>query len=223
MKKFFLIGCLLQSLALYTNADVYRLTPSTSDLWDLDHSYYYTWGFNNFTIPSGQVVTGAVLTISGINNWTASENTDPKQQLNIWLLDSASNTNRSGSEQGPRSAGVLVSYHDTDNGTDNLASWAYSDKTKIATYHDSNGGPSGDVVNLVYNFSTEGFLDELNAYINNGLNFGLGFDPDCHYYNDCIKLKIWTGCPRVPDGGSTLLLLGTSLMAVFGISRKLRA
>jgi hypothetical protein len=237
MRKLLLIACILQGLALFANATQRNLGPCPTcptfspndgegdrdDVWDLDHTHYHTWGINNFSIPTGRVVTEATLTFYNINNWTAAENNDPRQVLNVWLLDSALNPTRSGSEEGMPPSGRVIQYNDTDNGPDNLAGWLYSDKVKIGTYHDSNGGPFGDVINLVYTFSTLGLLDELNAYINNGHNFAMGFDPDCHYYNCGIRLEICTGLRHVPDGGATLLLLGIGLLAMYGIKRRLHA
>ncbi|MGC4081761.1 MAG: PEP-CTERM sorting domain-containing protein [Vicinamibacterales bacterium] len=55
----------------------------------------------------------------------------------------------------------------------------------------------------------------LNAYIANGLDFAIGFDPDCHFYNDGISLTLTTApaSPAVPEPAS-IVLLGTGLLAV---------
>ncbi len=222
MKKLLLLAAIVGS-ALAIRADTITLVPSPSDLGDLDHSSYYTWGFSGITIPADQIITEAVLTFHNINNWTADENNDPHQHLNSWLLDSADNPSHSGSEQGAAPAGKLVTYTDADGGTDNFATWAYSAKAHIGTYHDSHGGPGGDVIDLTYTFSTLGLVDDLSAFIANGNNFALGFDPDCHYYNDGITFTITTERKSVPDGGATLVLLALGLVAIPGLKRLLRA
>ncbi len=66
-------------------------------------------------------------------------------------------------------------------------------------------------------------IDLLNQYLSNGQDFTLGFDSDCHYLQTGIKLTLLTAPkptpPTVPDGGSTLALLGGALLAVSGLRR----
>ncbi|OHE81379.1 MAG: hypothetical protein A3G75_14075 [Verrucomicrobia bacterium RIFCSPLOWO2_12_FULL_64_8] len=227
----FLVSLFLGALCARANEFVFNPSDSEGDyddVWDLDHFYWYTWGIKNFSIPTGHVITEAKLTFFNINNWTAAENNDPSQKLNVWLLDSASNPNRTGDEEGLWLAsgydGKLVRYGDTDNGTDNLAGWSYSAKTKVGEYHDDSGGSDGDVITLTFTFSAAGVLDELNSYFLNGNNFGLGFDPDCHYWNTGVKLKIWTDSPpNVPDNAATLILFGIGFIATVGIRRLISA
>ncbi|MCX6952123.1 MAG: hypothetical protein NTV51_08140, partial [Verrucomicrobia bacterium] len=180
------------------------------DLDDLDHYKYYVWGFKNFTVPVGEVVTGATLTITQINNWDAAEN-NGQNWLNMWLLDRAVSNSYAGNyNAGSTADGYVMSYADGDGGLDIFAqsSWQSSiARTKIATYTDYNGGTNGDYVNLSYTFSPT-LLTALNSYITNGNNFALGFDPDCHYWNTGIQFQLTTGAPPqnnhyVPEGGVT--------------------
>lgn len=223
-----LVAITLFGGAVSASANTYNFSPSDGDgdpddLWDLDHYTYVTWGIKNFTIPTGQVILSATLTINDVNNWDASEN-NGTNWLNIWLMDRAlqeANYNSSSSV----ADGKAVSYTDAAGGMDIFTTWQPTiNKTKIATYTDHDGGTHGDVVDLTYIFSPA-LLTALTTYINNGNNFALGFDPDCHYWNTGVQFQITTGAPPspphvVPDGGATAALLGLAcgLMA-FGRRR----
>lgn len=175
------------------------------DLWDLDHLYWYTWGFKNVALPEGEEIVEAVLTIRNVNNWTAAENGE--NWLRLYLLDTAENPYNGRGDRGNPPAGRLRRYSDTDNGPDNIAGLAWTAKVHIGTYTDYDGGPGGDVVTLVYSLADLGLLEVLEVYIQNGNDFGLAFDPDCHYWNDGVSFSITTGLRTVPEGGSTLVSL----------------
>ncbi len=67
-------------------------------------------------------------------------------------------------------------------------------------------------INFEFAFNTAQ-IAALNAYIAAGGNFALGFDPDCHYGNDGIKLTLQTAYLPTPEPG-TLALLAAALGAV---------
>jgi len=184
------------------------------DIWDLNHSYWYTWGFKNFAILHGEVITEAVLRISDVNNWTAAEN--GRNWLRLYLLDTAENPYNGRTDEANPPTGRLRRYSDTDNGRDNIVGLNWTAKTHIATYTDFDGGPGGDVVTLNYSFASLGLLGVLTAYIANGNNFGLGFDPDCHFWNSGVSFTIHTAPRRVPEGGAaaSMLALGVGTAAL---------
>jgi len=59
-------------------ADSVTLEPTPPDLYDLAHSWYYTWGFD-LDVPE---ITAATLRFDNIRNWNDSSN-----QLYVHLLD----------------------------------------------------------------------------------------------------------------------------------------
>jgi hypothetical protein len=64
-------------------------------------------------------------------------------------------------------------------------------------------------VTWTYTF-TPAQLTALRADIGNGENFALGFDPDCHFFNNGVQLAIATRENSTPDTGSTLGMFGTT-------------
>jgi hypothetical protein len=209
---------------LSVQATTYTFAPNdfdgdADDMLDLDHYKYFTWGFKNFTIPAGEHITSAKLSIFNINNWTADENGYwvgsthvAENWLNMWLLDSVSSTHAS-------TSGKLKVYDDNDGGPDYFATWNASAKVKIATYTDWSGGNSGDVVTLNYDFAAAGVLDELESYIANANNFAIGLDPDCHYWNTGVQLIIVTSPNAIPETTGSLGLLGLGL-GVIALARR---
>lgn len=65
-------------------------------------------------------------------------------------------------------------------------------------------------------------LTELNSYLAHG-SFNIGIDPDCHFSVGCIDITYDVGCDThsVPDATTTLFLLGSSLLGLEVVRRKL--
>jgi hypothetical protein len=82
------------------------------------------------------------------------------------------------------------------------------------TWTDKNGYPTTDDVTITLT-ATE-LLTLMNFLSDNVA--GIGFDPDCHFYNKDIQLKIYTEC-EVPEPGMLPLLL-TSALAGLAFIRK---
>ena len=178
--------------------------PTPSDLYDLEHAKYYSWGIS-FALPEEEEITKATLYIYRLNNW-AWESGDT---LFIHLLDNP--------------AVGVTTFNDTDSNNGHPP--AYDNWTGqgvlIAAYHDYNEGVA---VDKTYKLHDIGLVPTLTAYIRNNDRFGFGFDPDCHYYNCGIKFVIETEVeykqPPVPEP-TGLVALGAGMMSLVGlISRR---
>lgn len=159
---------------------------SPGDLYDLSHGSYYTWGID-WSIPQGEKIVGASLFFDNIRNWKVEEN-----DLWVHLLEHAS-------------VGVTV-------GTDNQGGGDYFSGQGVLLNHWKNLPNTSQDINYLFDSSE---VAALNAYAADG-NFGLGFDPDCHFYNDGLTLKIETSATPIPG---SYWLLASGLVGLVGVRR----
>lgn len=176
-----------------------------ADLWDLDHYYAYKWGLD-WLVPEGEQIVGASLSFNNIRNWDPNPN-----DLYVNLIDTTH-------------VGVQT-FYDNMGGGDMFASIG-----DLLVHYEDLPMTAQD---LTYEF-TQDALDKLAFYAIDG-RFGIGFDPDCHYWNDGITLKIDTAAlpppppPSVPTdsqavpepAAASLVLLGLAA-AGYGTIRRRR-
>jgi hypothetical protein len=174
------------------NAGTYTFTPpGNSDLSDLDHYDAYKWGIN-FNVPTGEVITGATLEIKNIWDWTVENDI-----LYVDLVNTkATDTNVVG----------VKNYYDNQAYGDYFAGQG----VRVGTWSDPVGGHSTGY-NLKFDFAQQGVLDELQQYASDGF-FALTFDPDCHYFNDGVKLKITTEAVPEPASMVGLAVAGVAML-----------
>lgn len=215
MKKFLvsLAALVVLGLSSSAKADTLTYTPNPVDLNDLDHHSVYTWRMDNVNL-NGKTITGARITFTNIANWDNNPN-----KLYIHLLDTAKQSGVRSFVDDPNSSNTQVSMIDdfVDTRYHNQSSWLVANgtaDTHLHTYVNLTTTPS----TLVYNFSASE-LTALFAYISNGNNFALGFDPDCHFFNDGIKFEIFTSANTVPEP-ATMALLGTGLAGLYARRRR---
>lgn len=175
-------------LASTSKADVFSFQPNPADLYDLDHYKYYEWGIS-WAPPAGETIVGASLFFDNIRNWDANSN-----DLWVNLLDTSP-------------MGVTVG-HDSQGG----GNYFDGQGTALVHYEDLPNYAQ----DLTYDFDTSQ-IAALTTYSVDG-TLGLGFDPDCHFWNDGIVLTIETGPAVTPEPG-TFVLLGIGLLGMLGLKR----
>lgn len=211
------------------SSSLYTFTPATGALQSLDHSNWYTWGIDladQGWWQSGHQIIGARLTISNLYDWQKESNA-----LYVQLLDWAPTGVTSGTDT---NTGLSDYFNSSTYGT--TSPWQTTTRIKVGrkwqtivtgqesrlhtaldTYTDADGPATKGT--WTYNFTTAE-IDAFNQYTSQASNdsrFGIGLDPDCHYYDSGMKLEIITN----PEPSVGLLgLLGAGVIGFVVRRRK---
>jgi hypothetical protein len=187
----------ITALSLAGSVGALVFIPPDPDLEDLVHQKYYIWGMD-WLVPAGETIESASVTFYNIYNWRE----EPDDCLWLHLLGSAP-------------AGLSWGYDNQTTGS-YFASPAYTgDQILLQAFTNLPEGYASRA-DVTYDFDAAE-LGVLSDYALDG-NFGLGFDPDCHYYNSGVEFRVET-MPIVPEPG-TLGLMALGLVSLVGLGRR---
>ncbi len=153
---------------------------------DLDHYRYYTWGIED--LKSTVDLSGGVdIVFHEIYNWKIEAN-----WLNVYLFNE------------PTTLGWEIH---RDNQDTDLPDW----ETEFSATHLGTWSYETETMDVVFHISDPVLL----AYMQDGNSFGIGIDPDCHYWGGEITVNA-----PVPEP-ATMFLFGSGLIGLAGYRRKL--
>jgi len=235
MKKFLILlmtGMMILFSTGIVTAGYYEYKPwynGDDDLDDLDHYKAYSWGVDASEIfNNNETIVQASLFFDNIRNW----NNDPNV-LHVSLWD-ISNTGELGVSEFNDSQNV-TNYFGDSNLFFRMNNLSDESRDVHVTFNNDVTDPKTNDAVTWDSYLPDGVNDGATLYrpagglaklINyasgpDGL-FALGFDPDCHFYNSGITLKLWTTetpTDVIPEP-ATLMLFGTGLLCFASRMRK---
>jgi len=208
--------CIFLATPVFATTYTYKYSGDFINNSGLEHQKYYSWGLSSSQIPQNEDIVSATILFKGLYNWDNLQN-----HFYVNILGDA-----------PTSPSFQVIGTDNPNDNiflDNLNSWNLNNEGN-AFVHDfalpyGNGNNATTPRDVSYTFtdvSQPSLMSFFNTAINDGI-FGLGFDPDCHYWAQKIKLTLITEVPTggggdIPEPG-TIVLLGSGLLGLGLYSR----
>lgn len=219
-----------------------------NDLNDLDHNYLYVWAIDPSQMlasikAKNERIISASISFKNIYNWQNESNDVLKVYLvdNPRVADKPTGTDIWSAADNQATSGTLKelsdpAFRDPTNSNYRFSSilkvWQWTDVVDLQ--HNPNPvthQPNSYGHDLVYTLDKTTQLPTLLDYMNslnpsrtaynNYATFGLGFDPDCHYYNDGIKFIVQTAPICAPEP-STFMLLGAGLLGAGLFARRRR-
>ena len=210
-----IVGVIAAASAASAAVTTMSWQPTPVDLNDLDHHSVYTWRIDNINVDPS-TITSATISFSNIANWDTNSNV-----LHMHLLDTARFAGVASFIDDPTNSSPVTDFTDdfSNNRFHNNSGWLVANGTADTFLKDKSF--SNTPTNYTYTF-TGAQLTALEQYLAHGEDIALGFDPDCHYFNDGITFTLnFTPVPEVANMVPIALLLIAAIG--FEIRRRRRA
>ena len=186
--------------------------PNPVNLNDLDHHSVYTWRIDNITVNPA-TITSATISFSNIRNWDSNYNV-----LHMHLLDTARYSGVASFIDDPTNSSPVTDFTDdfVNDRYHGDSHWLVASGTGDTFLKDKTF--SSTPTNYTYTFSAAE-LTALQQYLAHGEDIALGFDPDCHYFNDGITFTL--NFTPVPEA-ATMVPIALLLLAAIGFEVRRR-
>ncbi len=160
---------------------------SDTDMFDLDHYYYYAWTIDLGTNTVENPLGSASLTLTNIYNYNSADNT-----LFIHLIDPLAGT----------TPGLVAGW----DGQPTIEDYFAGQGLEVVEdgWEDFDGNATIETVtfdfgSIVVSGTGLTLLDYVNQFGEDGL-IQIALDPDCHYFNDMVSFTY-----AVPAPGAVML------------------